>query len=70
MSGPRYQPRGGTVRWMDEARPGEWRYCDPGAPYYSTALFLAEDVWSDADQGWRPVYKELDDGDSQPENVT
>lgn len=56
--------RPGTVRWMDPERPGEWRHCAPGAPFYSTALFLAEEIWNEASQSWRPIYTEGDDDGS------
>lgn len=57
--------RPGTVRWTDEA--GKVQVCEPHAYFYSTALFLAKEVWSEG--AWKPIFSELDDDASMPENA-
>jgi hypothetical protein len=55
----------GTIRWVDKE--GTHIY-SPHSPMYSTALFMATEVWDDATRSWRPIYMESGSDADMPEN--
>lgn len=50
----REEYRPGTVRYRDKYAGGEWHAVAPQSPYYSSAIMIATEYWSEK-HGWQLI---------------